>query len=216
MIGIVDYNAGNITSVTHALDFLQCPYIISKKPSELQKAHALIFPGVGEASYAMKQLTLSGFDLFLKDKCAQGTPLLGICLGSQIIFEYSEEGDTECLGLLKGSIRHFSSLFTEKNITDTSIKIPHMGWNNIQWNTKNENSPHPLFKGIPNNSDFYFVHSYVIQPKEISIIDANADYGIKVPAVVHKGSIYAIQFHPEKSGKQGLRMLQNFIKEFQC
>ncbi|HPX25737.1 MAG TPA: imidazole glycerol phosphate synthase subunit HisH [Treponemataceae bacterium] len=215
MIGIVDYNAGNITSVEHALSFLQCPYIISKKPQDLQHATALIFPGVGEASYAMKQLKTTGFDLFLKDFCAQGKPLLGICLGSQIIFDYSEEGDTVCLGLLRGNIRHFSSILNEKGINDSSLKIPHMGWNSTAWNHKTATS-NPLLDGVPSGSDFYFVHSYVIQPEDSSIIDGSCDYGFEVPSILHKDSIYAMQFHPEKSGKQGLALLKNFIKEYSC
>lgn len=213
MIGIVDYNAGNITSVEHALSFLQCPYLISKKPQDLQNASALIFPGVGEASYAMNQLRSSGFDLFLKDFCAQGKPLLGICLGSQIIFEYSEEGDTPCLGLLKGKIRHFSSLLKEKEINDPSLKIPHMGWNNIQWKSQSVN---PLIKGIASDSNFYFVHSYVIQPEDSSIIDGKCEYGIDIPSILHKDSIYAMQFHPEKSGNSGLALLKNFIEAYSC
>ncbi len=215
MIGIVDYNAGNITSVEHALSFLQSPYLISKKPQDLQNASALIFPGVGEASYAMNQLKVSGFDLFLKDFCAEGKPLLGICLGSQIIFEHSEEGDTPCLGLLKGRIRHFSTLLKEQGLEDSSIKIPHMGWNNISWNPKKNNS-NALISNVPDNSDFYFVHSYVIQPEDSSIIDGSCTYGIEVPSVLHQGSIYAMQFHPEKSGKSGLALLKNFIEEYSC
>lgn len=215
MIGIVDYNAGNITSVEHALSFLQCPYLISKKPRDLQNASALIFPGVGEASYAMNQLKASGFDLFLKDFCAQGKPLLGICLGSQIIFDHSEEGDTPCLGLIKGTIRRFSSILKEKGITDSSLKIPHMGWNSIDWK-QTTSSANPLLDGVPSGSDFYFVHSYVIQPDNSSIIDGTCDYGFEVPSILHKDSIYAMQFHPEKSGKQGLALLKNFIKEYSC
>lgn len=213
MIGIVDYNAGNITSVEHALSYLKCPYLISKKPQDLKDASALLFPGVGEASYAMAQLQTSGFDSFLKDFCAEGKPLLGICLGSQIIFEHSEEGDTQCLGLLKGEIRHFSSLLKDKGIRDPSLKIPHMGWNSIAWDSS---FSLPLLQGIPPHSDFYFVHSYVIQPEDPSIIDGKCDYGIEVPSILHNGSIYAMQFHPEKSGKHGLALLKNFIKEYSC
>lgn len=209
MTGIVDYNAGNIRSVERALDSLKAPFILSKKPAELEKCDRIIFPGVGDATYAMQQLKLTGFDLFLKDWAASGKPLLGICLGSQIIFDFSEEGDVECLGLLKGKIRHFSDVWKEKGINkDGALKIPHMGWNNLCL----KNGSSPLFDGVPENSDFYFVHSYLLCPEDESIIKATADYGVPVPACVSKGNVTAFQFHPEKSGKPGLRILQNYVK----
>ena len=129
MIGIIDYNAGNITSVEHALEFLKAPYILSKNPRDLENVDKVIFPGVGDAAYAMNQLKNTGFDSFLKDFSASGKPLMGICLGSQIVFDYSDEGDTSCLGLLKGNIVHMSK-FDELE-KDSRIKIPHMGWNNV-------------------------------------------------------------------------------------
>ncbi len=207
MIGIVDYNAGNIKSVERALSFLQAPYILSKSPKDLENCDKLIFPGVGEAKYAMEQLKLTGFDNFLKDWAKAQKPLLGICLGSQIIFENSEEGDVECLGLLKGSIRHFSSVWKDDNFHG-SLKIPHMGWNNLEY----INGSSPLFDGVDQKSDFYFVHSYVIQPADKEIIKATSDYGCKVPSCVSQGSISAFQFHPEKSGKAGLKILENYVK----
>ena len=128
MTGIVDYNAGNITSVERALKVLKAPFILSKNPKDLEKADRIIFPGVGDAAYAMKQLKLTGFASFLKDWAASGKKLAGICLGSQIIFDRSDEGDTECLGLLPGSIVHFSTLFDEIGMNrDGAIKIPHIG-----------------------------------------------------------------------------------------
>lgn len=207
MIGIVDYNAGNIKSVERALAFLHAPYVLSKSPKELENCGKLIFPGVGEAKYAMEQLKLSGFDTFLKDWAKAGKPLIGICLGSQIIFEHSEEGDVDCLGLLPGEIRHFSSIWKDEKI-ETNLKVPHMGWNNLTY----INGSSPLFDGVDSKSDFYFVHSYVIQPSDSSIIKAYADYNCKVPACVSKGSVTAFQFHPEKSGKAGLKILENFVK----
>lgn len=207
MIGIVDYNAGNITSVERALKFLNSPYIISKNPLELKDVDKIIFPGVGEASYAMKQLKKSGFDSFLKDFVASKKSMIGICLGSQIVFDYSEEGDTQCLGLLKGKIRHFSSLWKEQNISP--LKVPNIGWHDIHF----ANGSSKLLNGIEQDSCFYFVHSYVIQPEDSSIIKAYADYGIKVPCVIEKDNITLFQFHPEKSGTCGIKILENFVNE---
>lgn len=207
MIGIVDYNAGNIKSVERALAFLKAPYVLSKSPKDLEKCDKMIFPGVGEAKYAMEQLKLTGFDSFIRDWVQAEKPLVGICLGSQIIFEHSEEGDVDCLGLLPGTIRHFSSIWKDEDI-NTGLKVPHMGWNNLNY----INGSSPLFNGVAPESDFYFVHSYVIQPSEPSIIKAYADYGCRVPACVSKGSITAFQFHPEKSGAAGLKILENYVK----
>ena len=204
MVGIVDYKAGNIRSVERALAALGCQYIIADKPTDLEKASKLIFPGVGDAQYAMEQLKLSGFDAFLREKVAQQVPVLGICLGSQIIFDFSEEGDTPCLGLIPGTIRHFSSI--KENFP---LKVPHMGWNNLQYRDGAGDSG--LFAGIREEHSYYFVHSYVIQPEDESVILATADYGITVPAAVKKGSLVAVQFHPEKSGVPGLQLLRNFV-----
>ena len=202
MIGIIDYNAGNITSVERALKKLNIDYILSKNPEDLQKCDKLIFPGVGDAAYAMEELKKSGFDSFIKEKTAAKIPLLGICLGSQIIFQLSEEGNTPCLGLINGSIKHF---YTIDASLKKQLKVPHMGWNNLEYH-----SECPILKNIPQNADFYFVHSYVICPEDKSVIKASADYGIKVPAVIQKENIFACQFHPEKSGQAGLTILENF------
>ena len=218
MIGIIDYNAGNIKSVEHALEALKAPYILSSDPKKLENCSKIIFPGVGDAAYAMKQLSKTGFDLFLKEWTLSSKPLAGICLGSQIIFDYSEEGDTQCLGLLKGKIVSFKNLWNElhpdaeehkeRAMLYNNLKSPHMGWNSISY----INGSSKYLNGIPEESDFYFVHSYVIQPQDPSIIKAYAHYGAMVPAVVEKDNITAFQFHPEKSGKYGLEILRNFIK----
>lgn len=209
MIGIVDYNAGNIKSVERALSFLNCEYVISKNPSELKNTDKLIFPGVGEAKYAMKQLNKTGFDIFLKDFADSQKPLLGICLGSQIIFDYSEEGDVNCLGLIKGKIKHFDNVLEKNCLNENGLKykIPHMGWNNLEF-IKPEDK---IFTNVDKNASFYFVHSYLIQPDEKDVILATADYGVKVPSAIKSNNIYAFQFHPEKSGEWGLKLLQNFI-----
>ena len=219
MIGIVDYNAGNIKSVQRSLDFIKAPYIVSKNPLELKDADRIIFPGVGEARYAMEQLKKTGFDVFLKDKVQENIPVMGICLGSQIVFDWSEEGDTECLGLLKGKIRHFASVWKERHpdeneqkeyaMLDNQLKIPHMGWNDVAFT----NGSCSLLDGVPDHSDFYFVHSYVIQPENPEVIKGYADYGMMVPAVVQEKNITVFQFHPEKSGENGLRILRNFAEK---
>nr|WP_318739592.1 imidazole glycerol phosphate synthase subunit HisH [uncultured Treponema sp.] len=207
MIGIVDYNAGNITSVERALGNLEIKYIRSKNPADFSECDKLIFPGVGDAAYAMKQLEETGLGKFLQEWAKENKPLLGICLGSQIIFDYSEEGDTKCLGLIPGNIVHMEKLMA--NVPDSkNYKIPHMGYNNVTM----VNGGCKLFNTLDNDTDFYFVHSYVIQPDDSSVIRGIADYGIKVPACIQKGNIFAFQFHPEKSGKHGLELLRNFCE----
>ena len=154
--------------------------MLSKNPADLEKCDRLIFPGVGEAKYAMEQLKLTGFDTFLRDWAQAGKPLVGICLGSQIIFEHSEEGDAQCLGLVEGEIKHFYTI--EPKMKEDKIKVPHMGWNNITF----ENGDCPILAGIKNDSDVYFVHSFVICPNDRSVVKASAEYGIKVPNMVGK------------------------------
>jgi imidazole glycerol phosphate synthase, glutamine amidotransferase subunit len=204
MTGIVDYNAGNIRSVELALQNLRAEYRISKIPADLAGADRIIFPGVGEARFAMRELRSSGFDSFLRDWAASGKPLLGVCLGSQIIFEHSEEGDTDCLGLIPGVVRRFPADFAARG-----LKVPHMGWNDVRYH----NGGSALFSGIPEGTDFYFVHSYYIDPADRSVITGTADFGFPVPCAVRKGNIEAFQFHPEKSAAAGLRLLDNFCRE---
>ncbi len=208
MVGIIDFNAGNITSLERALEYLKIPYVTSKNPAELAKANCdrFMFPGDGDDAYAMSELKKSGFDVFVREQVVAGKLLFGICVGSQIIFEHSEEGNTECLGLVKGEIRHFYSIKPE--LKNQNMKVPHMGWNNLSF----ENGDCPILKGIKNDFDVYFVHSYVICPSDTSVIKASADYGIKVPSVIQSGNIFATQFHPEKSGEMGIQILKNFCE----
>ena len=206
MVGIIDFNAGNITSLERALQYLNIPFIRSKTPSELVDCDRFMFPGDGDDAYAMAELKKSGFDLFVREQVALEKPLLGICVGSQIIFDHSEEGDTECLGLVKGEIRHVYSIKPE--LKEQKLKVPHMGWNNISF----ENGDCPILAGIKNDSDVYFVHSYVICPEDNSVVKASAEYGIKIPSVIQSGNVFACQFHPEKSGVTGLKIIENFCK----
>lgn len=203
MTGIVDYNAGNIRSVELALRSLGVSYLISKKPVELERANRVIFPGVGEARFAMKELRSSGFDSFLRDWAASGKPLLGVCLGSQIIFDHSEENDTPCLGIIEGSVRRFPADFRERG-----LKVPHMGWNDVRW----RNGGSRVFDGVREGSDFYFVHSYYVDPADPAVVSATANYGIDFACAVKKGNVEAVQFHPEKSGEAGLAVLANYCR----
>ena len=207
MIGIVDYNAGNIKSVERALSFLNCEYVISKNPSDLKNVDKVLFPGVGEAKYAMEQLKKTGYESFLKDFASSGKPLLGICLGSQIIFDYSEEGNVDCLGLIKGKIKHFESVMDKNLVNENGLKykIPHMGWNNLNF-LKPEDK---IFAGIDKNASFYFVHSYHAVRCEDSLI-ASTEYGASLTAAVANKNVMGCQFHPEKSGDVGLSILRSF------
>ncbi|MBI9100367.1 MAG: imidazole glycerol phosphate synthase subunit HisH [Spirochaetaceae bacterium] len=198
MIGVVDYKAGNLKSVDSALSFHGADFIISDDPDKLLKCDKMIFPGVGEAFSAMEVLKKSGLGDAVKTFADSGKPLLGICLGAQIVFESSEERNTTCLGLIPGVVKRFPS--------DMGLKVPHMGWNTIEYSGIN------LFKGIKQNSSFYFVHSYYIEAHSSANIAATCEYGLNFTAAAVKDNILACQFHPEKSGEAGLKVLGNFIK----
>lgn len=198
MITIIDYKAGNQTSVKRALDHLHIPNQISADPTIIRGAKRLIFPGVGHARASMEVLAERGLDSAIRDAFASGIPILGICIGSQIILDRSEEGDTSCLGLIPGESKKFQ-------FADNQFKIPHMGWNAVTYLT-----PHALFDRIPNGSEFYYVHSFYPQPTEETAVFAVTEYGIEFPAVIGRKNLFAAQFHAEKSGQVGLRLLRNF------
>ncbi|MBN2657846.1 MAG: imidazole glycerol phosphate synthase subunit HisH [Spirochaetales bacterium] len=198
MIGVVDYKAGNLKSVDSALSHLQGDFFISDDPEKLLKSDKMIFPGVGEALSAMTVLRSSGLGDAVREFAASGKPLLGICLGAQIVFDHSEERDTACLGLIPGKVKRFAP--------DMGLKVPHMGWNTI------EHIDIPLFRGIPQNSSFYFVHSYYIDAEYDDNRAAVCEYGISFTAAAVKNNILACQFHPEKSGEAGLQLIKNFIE----
>jgi glutamine amidotransferase len=198
MIHIVDYKAGNITSVQRALKSLGVDSVITPDPEVVRRAERIIFPGVGNAAAAMEALRERGLDRALREAFARGTPILGICLGAQIALTRSEEGNTECLNLIPGESKRFS-------FSDPALKIPHMGWNRIRLVHS-----HPVLKGIGAAEEFYFVHSYYPQPEDPKFVLAECEYGIVFPAVIGRANLIAAQFHPEKSGPAGLRILSNF------
>ncbi|QEN04008.1 imidazole glycerol phosphate synthase subunit HisH [Thiospirochaeta perfilievii] len=197
-IGIVDYNAGNLTSVVSALSFIGSDYVVSSEHSVLMGCDKLIFPGVGEANWAMEQLRVRDLERSLREFKKSGKPILGICLGSQIILDHSQESDTNCLGLVPGEAKHFPK--------DMGLKIPHIGWNTVEHNGKG------IFRGIPKEASFYFVHSYYVEPKDKKNVIGKTTYGIEFCSSVEYENITAFQFHPEKSGEVGLQLLRNFVE----
>jgi glutamine amidotransferase len=202
MIAIIDYNAGNITSVARALENIGQKYVITDDEKKLAAATHVIFPGVGAAGEAMAYLREKKLDSALKNLFASGKPVMGICLGTQIILEYSEENDSACIGLIAGSTRRFPE---KLSFGAQALKIPHMGWNSVNFRRE-----HPVFAKIAKEAEFYFVHSYYPAPADEAVILGTTDYGIKFCSVLAKYNLIAMQFHPEKSGRPGLQILKNF------
>lgn len=200
MIAIIDYRAGNLTSVRLALETIGEEGEITESADTILAADRVIFPGVGAAGAAMATLTKLGLADVIRTVVGRGTPFLGICLGTQIVLELSEEdGGVNGVGLIPGTVK----LFQPSNPYD---KVPQMGWNSVH-----QLRLHPIFAGIADHSEFYFVHSYYPAPTDPACILGETDYGDAVFAsVVGRGSLVATQFHPEKSGRIGLRLLQNF------
>ncbi len=198
-IGVVDYEAGNLRSVETVLKFLGSDFVVSNDPDVLFKSDKVIFPGVGEASSAMSVLRKYSLDDFLKQYAKTGKLVLGICLGCQIILDSSEEGETGCLGLIPGRVVSFSR--------DFKLKIPQIGWNNV----RSENN-HFLFRGIPEDSNFYFVHSFYPDVEETYSI-GKTEYGPLFTSALSMDNVSAVQFHPEKSGSHGIKLIDNFLRE---
>ncbi|MBA3708728.1 MAG: imidazole glycerol phosphate synthase subunit HisH [Planctomycetes bacterium] len=197
-IALIDYQAGNITSVRRALASLGHEAVVSADPAVVAKADKVIFPGVGAAGSCMANLRAAGLDRSLREVIAAGTPVLCVCIGLQLLFESTEEdGGTSCLGLLPGSVVRFRP-------TDPALKVPHMGWNEVRF------ADDPLTRGLP-TSHFYFVHSYFCKPGAGVRVIATSDHGEPFCAGVRKDNLVAFQFHPEKSGPAGLQLLANFV-----
>lgn len=200
MIAIIDYGAGNIQSVYKALKYLGIDCAITSDKKEILNADGAILPGQGEFSDCMNSITESGIKDTVMEFINTGKPFLGICVGLQLLFEGSEESpDTKGLGIFKGIIKRIPN--------GEGLKIPHMGWNSIDI-VKNDK----LFNGVDNGSYFYFVHSYYLDAEEKDIVSTQTEYGVKIDASVSRDNIYATQFHPEKSGEIGLKLLGNFIQ----
>ena len=202
MIAIIDYEAGNLTSVARALTYLGCENKITADAETIAAAERVIFPGVGAAKATMETLQKRGLDKVLIDFYRTGKPMLGICIGIQILFTHSDEEDTECLNLLPGYVKKFPTTETETEI----LKVPQIGWNEV-YQTK----AHPIFKDVPNPAHFYFVNSYYPVPQMQDVIIGKTAYGLEFCSVIAHDNLIATQFHLEKSGRVGLKMLNNFL-----
>jgi glutamine amidotransferase len=202
MIAIINYNAGNITSVARALHSIGQEFVITDDTKMLDSATHVIFPGVGAAGEAMAYLKQKKLDEWLRICFQSGKPIMGICLGTQIILDSSEENRTDCIGLVSGSTKRFPERLENAG---RLLKIPHMGWNSVKFKR-----PHPLFVDVPEEAEFYFVHSYYPSPSDENIVLGTTEYGITFCSVLATGNLVAMQFHPEKSGRPGLQILKNF------
>jgi len=196
MIAIIDYKAGNLTSVQRALSHIGIPSVITDNPEDIFSSEKVIFPGVGAAGSAMEVIKTQRLDRVIHEVIGNGTPFLGICLGAQVILDTSEEDDTSCLGIIPGIARKFPI---------TRLKIPHTGWNSLRMTRS-----HPVFHDVDPRDQFYFVHSYYPETRRDEHIIAYTDYGIEFASVIGNGNVIATQFHLEKSGVSGLKILENF------
>jgi len=202
MIAIVDYKAGNLTSVRLAFAMLDVRAEVTSDAARIAVADRVVFPGVGAAGAAMGHLSDLGLAETVKSVVDDGTPFLGICVGTQIIFDRSDEdGGVDGIGLLPGRVKRFEP-------SDPMCKVPQMGWNAVRWK-----ADHPLFHELEDESEFYFVHSYYPAPSAPEIVYGETDYaGVSFASVVGRGNLVATQFHPERSGRIGLKLLENFSR----
>ena len=201
-IAIIDYDAGNIRSVQKALEECGASARITADSDDIIAADGVVFPGQGACDASMRSIRERGLFDVIKQLIDSGKPFLGVCLGLQLLLESSEEGDEPCLAILKGSTKRLPPEKTDQ----AGLKIPHMGWNSVSLSIQ-----HPVFDGIPQQSYFYFVHSYYADPEDKNIVAGVTNYGIDFCSAVAWDNVAAVQFHPEKSGAVGLRMYRNFL-----
>jgi len=205
-VAIIDYGMGNLHSIGKAVEHVagDLRVQITADAATIRHADRVIFPGVGAIGHCMQELQRLGLDDVIREVAGQ-KPLLGVCLGMQALLEFSEEnGGTPALGLFAGQVRRFPDGLRDP-LSGERLKIPHMGWNQVR------QRPHPLWAGIPQDSRFYFVHSYHVQPEQSAESAGTTDYGITFTSAVARDGIFAVQFHPEKSQHNGLQLLANFI-----
>ena len=198
MIAIIDYGAGNIRSIEKALEYVGASVQITDEPDTVNKAQAIVLPGVGSGGAAMSRMTERGLDNAIRKATQQGKPFLGICLGMQLLADHHAEGEVDGLSLFSGEVRRIPH----------GPKIPHMGWNQV----KPQHSELAIFEDIPRDAYFYFAHSYYVEPQDSQGVAAVTDYGSPFCSVIVTERVWGTQFHPEKSGSVGLQLLSNFLK----
>lgn len=206
-IAIIDYGMGNLHSIAKALEHVagNCRVTVTSRHEEILAADRVVFPGVGAIRDCMKELVKTGLDEVIREVSAT-RPLLGVCLGMQALLQESEENQgVTCLGIVPGRVVRFAEKLRATN-ADETLKIPHMGWNQVH-----QRHPHPLWRDIPSDSRFYFVHSYYTLPENDADVAATTPYGIEFASVLSRDNIFAAQFHPEKSQHAGLQLLSNFV-----
>ena len=198
MIAIINYGAGNLGSVANAIRKLGYQPNVTDRPGDILNSAAVILPGVGAAGDAMENLGAIGMTGAIRQVIHEKRPLFAVCVGLQLLFSSTEEGGLhKCLDVIPGTVKRLSQ----------GLKVPHMGWNQVKQQVR-----HPLFNGIPDEANFYFVHSYYVDPEDISVVAGTTDYGVLMCSVAIKDNLVATQFHPEKSGNWGLRMYSNFLE----
>jgi glutamine amidotransferase len=204
-IAVVDYGMGNLRSVQQAVRKVapKAEIAVTGDAKVIASAGRVIFPGQGAAPDCMREIRSRSLDKVIAGVVGDGKPFLGICMGLQVLFEHSEEGDTPCLGLFSGPVKRFASGL--KDDQGNKLKVPHMGWNQVH------HGDHALWSGIAQDARFYFVHSYYVQPREASLVQATSEYPQPFVCAVARDNLFAVQFHPEKSAAAGLQLLQNFI-----
>ena len=205
-VAVIDYGMGNLRSVSQALEHVAGgrEVVVTADPAVVAGAERVVFPGQGAMPDCMRELDARGLRAAVL-QAARDKPFLGICIGLQMLFGHSEEGDVAGLGVFAGNVRRFP----DEKMVDSSgqrLKVPHMGWNRVQ------QKPHALWNGIADGARFYFVHSYCVQPADSSVVTGTTEYGIHFTCAVGRDNIFAVQFHPEKSAQDGLRLLQNFVE----
>ncbi len=211
MIAVVDYGMGNLRSVAKALQHVapQASIVVTGDPPTIRNAERVVFPGQGAMPDCMRELETSGLRKAVAD-AARTKPFLGLCIGLQMLFEHSEEGDTQGLGLLPGKVKRFP----RDGMLDARgdrLKVPHMGWNEVEQSVPPQRV-HPLWHGIPQKARFYFVHSYYVETDDTKLPCATTDYAFRFTCAVARDNIFAVQFHPEKSQTAGLTLLRNFTR----
>jgi glutamine amidotransferase len=211
-VAVIDYGMGNLHSVASALTHVspETKVLITSDPAVVAAADRVVFPGVGAIRDCMSEIRRLGFDRLLREQIASGKPVLAICVGMQSLMDRSEEnGGVDCIGIISGEVRFFGE--GQKDADGNLLKVPHMGWNEVTQAVTLDGKHHPLWKDIPQNSRFYFVHSFYVLSEDARFVSATCDYSLQFNAALAKDNLFAVQFHPEKSHTAGLQLLKNFL-----